>query len=130
MTTWLHGERGSVAVTTVVQLVLLLTVGAAALIGVADLAVASGRARIAADAAALSAAGTSPLVAVTRPERPEDAARRTAVANHARLRSTNLTGWPLRVSVEVEVQPATAWVRHAAGPVTATATAGVRPRDG
>ena len=139
MTPWMsrgpHAERGSAAVSTVLLLALMLTVGAAAVIGVTDLAAATAHARTAADAAALAAAGTSPLVPGPkgprgRPEMPADAARRVAEANDARLLTTQLDQWPLRVTVEVQVQPVTAWVRRAAGPITATATAAVRPRDG
>ena len=136
MTTWwarrMDAEHGTAAVSTVMLLVLLLTVGAAAVIGVTDLAAATARARTAADAAALAAAGTSPLVAGAHEPRdtPADAARRVAQANDARLLAIRLAQWPLRVTVEVQVEPATAWVRRAAGRITATAAAAVRPRDG
>lgn len=126
-------QTGAIGLTTALVAVLLLTAAAAALTAVADLAVTSARARAAADAAALAAAAMSPLVTGDADDgrvAAADAARRAARANGARLLATDLTGWPLRVGVEVALQPTTPWVRRLGTPLRAGATAGVRPRDG
>lgn len=126
--TAVRGEGGAAGLTVILGAVLVVTVGVASVIAVADLAVTSARARTAADAAALAAVATSPLAAGPVPGDPRAAADRLAAANHAQIVDLDTAGWPLRYGVTVSVQPSTAWVRRLVGPLRAGAVAALRPR--
>ena len=121
-------EDGAAGLVTLFAVLLLVVVAVAGIAAAADLSVTAARARAAADAAALAGASVSPLVAPGRDEPATAAARRVALANRARLAADDSSGWPLRYRVTVEVDAATAWVRHMVGPVRAEAVAAVRPR--
>lgn len=108
--------------------VLVLVVGLAAVTAVADLAVTSARARVAADAAALAAVGASPLAGGAAHRDPRAQAQRLAAANHAELVDVQAGGWPLRYGVTVAVEPRTPWVAQLVGSVRAGAVAALRPR--
>lgn len=123
-------ERGAAGLIMVLATVLVLLVGLAAITAIADLAVTSARARVAADAAALAAVATSPLAGGgIRPD-PRSQAQRLAAANHAELVDVQPSGWPLRYGVTVAVAPSTPWVANLVGPVRAGAVAALRPRVG
>ena len=123
-------ERGAAGLTVVLGAVVVLVVGLAGVTAIADLALTSARARVAADAAALAAVGASPLAGAGAgaPADPQAQARQLAAANDAELVATDDFGWPLRYGVTVAVQPSTAWVRRLVGPVRAGAAAALRPR--
>jgi hypothetical protein len=123
-------QEGAVGLTTVLATTVALTVTGVLLAGAGDLAFTAARARAAADAAALAAMGTSPLVGASRqqPAAAPAAARQVAAANGASVKGLDDTGWPLRYRVTVAVQPRTGLVARLVGPVDAIAVAGVRPR--
>lgn len=115
---------------TVALLGLLTASGVAvvALIGVvalADLALTSGRATAAADAAALAAVGAHPLAGGAGDG--ETAAARYAEANGASLEALDHDG--LRATVEVRAEPATPLVRAVVPAVPAGASAELVPVD-
>ncbi|MPZ73983.1 MAG: hypothetical protein GEU74_12270 [Nitriliruptorales bacterium] len=124
-------DSGSTALTAVLEIAALLVVSVAGVVAVADLAVTSAQARAAADASALAAVATSPLLAAPGgggEAAAVAAARSTASRNGATLAATDLQRWPLRIHLEVTVTPRTPWLRRIVGPMTAGATAAVRPR--
>lgn len=121
-------QDGAMGVTVALLVVVLAATVATAGAAVVDLAVGATRARTAADAAALAAAGTSPLVAPDGRANTRAVAAEAAAANGARLTAIGLAGQPLRYAVTVEVVPTTSWVRRAVGTLQARAAAGVRPR--
>jgi hypothetical protein len=123
-----RGERGSVMLLTVVLGSLGLT-GAVGLVLVAvDLGVASARARVAADAAALAAVQASPVIGGDG-ERSAHAAA-AAAANGARMSRCAEgppPGWPWTVDCEVAVVPQLRAVRALAPPLRARAAAALTP---
>lgn len=121
-------DRGFVGVTVVLAVAIAVALAAVAGVAVVDLAVTAQRARAAADAAVLAAAGTSPLVAPGRQADPAAVAGTVAKANGARLVRVELRGAPLHYAAEVEMEAATGWVQEVIGPLSARAAAGVRPR--
>lgn len=123
-----NADRGSIAVVTVLAMLLVLAVMGPALVAVTDLSVTAARARAAADAAALAGAATSPLVARGAPEHPDAAARAVTRANTAVFVRSDLRNWPLRYGVTVEVAPQTSWVRRIVGALREEAVGAVRPR--
>lgn len=121
-------DAGAAGLVTLSAVALMTALVAVTLGGVVDVASTAARARTAADAAALAAAATSPLVAgIGASQRPADAAGEAAAANGARLLGTDLRDWPLRVEVRVSLLPRTPWARRIVGPSEARAVAGVRP---
>ena len=124
----MRSDRGAAGLTVVLGTVVVLVVGLVGVTAVADLALASARARVAADAAALAGVGASPLAGGGPGADPRAQARDLAAANDAELVATDDLGWPLRYGVTVAVQPSTPWVRRLVGPVRAGAAAALRPR--
>ena len=123
-----RGQEGAAGLTTVLAVWIALAVTGVVLASAGDLAFTAARARAAADAAALAAMATSPLVGPSPLEDARATAQRVAAANGATITRGDDTGWPLRYRVTVTVQPRTALVSRTVGPVAATAMAGVRPR--
>lgn len=121
-------DHGSIAVVTVMAILLALCACGAALVAVTDLSVTAARARGAADAAALAGAGVSPLVTLDPTGDPDAAAREVTVANGGIFLRGDVRGWPLRYGATVAVLPRTGWVRRLVGPVRETAVGAVRPR--
>lgn len=109
----LLGERGGIALTLGVLLTAVGAVVALLLLAVVDLATTSGRAGTAADAAALAAIGSSPVVGGDG--QPCLAAAALATANGARLTrclADAAAGWPLRVEVHVVARPSSPWLQR------------------
>lgn len=123
-----HDDCGSIAVVTLLGVLLVLCAVGAALVAVTDLSVTAARARAAADAAALAGAATSPLVTRDASAHPDETAREVARANGAVLVRGDQRDWPLRYGATVEVLPRTVWVRRMVGPVRQAAIGAVRPR--
>jgi hypothetical protein len=105
---------------------MFVAVGLTAVAAVGDVTLTAARARAAADAAALAAVGTSPLVSGGRSS-PRVAAEQTAHANDAEVVAVDAQGWPLRYGVTVTVQPALAWVAAITSGQQARSVAAVRP---
>jgi len=126
-------EHGSVALLVLAGGVVLLSTGLLVLSVVTDVGVAAARARTAADAAALAAVGTAPLLGGNGDACA--AARRTAEANGAEvlrcmLGEATTGGSPQPAAqVEVEVPPAGSLARAVVPAVPARAAAALRPRD-
>lgn len=127
------GERGSVALLVLAGGITLLAAALFVLSVVADIGVTAARARTAADAAALAAVGTAPLLggdgsACT-------AAREVAEANGAEvvrceLGEASSGGQPNPgVRVEVETRPTSPIARTLVAAIPARAAAALRPRD-
>lgn len=114
-------DNGGVGLTVVGAGLAFWWVGLVLLGCVVDLGVASARARTAADAAALAAMSTSPLVGGDG--QPDGPASALARANGAEIVSTDRSQWPLQIAVEVRVAPTVALVRRVVGPVRARAAA-------
>ncbi|CAN5882529.1 hypothetical protein BH23ACT8_BH23ACT8_10170 [soil metagenome] len=125
-------ERGAAALTTTVAACLVLLVAGTVVGALLDLAVASARARTAADAAALAGAGASPLVGGDGD--PCASAATVARANGGHIVGCAVTrpharrGEVLRVAVTVRV-PTVGPLARPLPDSTATATAAVLPAD-
>lgn len=97
-------EAGAIALTVTFVVLAALSVVLPLVLGATGVLLAGGRARTAADAAALAAMAGSPLVGgAGDPDR--DGAAAVARANGAELVAVDADGWPLAVVVEVAIQP-------------------------
>ena len=126
------GERGGVGLLTALLVSMLLIAGVAVVGVVMDLQGAAARARTAADAGALAAAGASPLNGGGSD--PCGAARRVVRANGGALEHCERKGSPEAFFapdsgfvVDASVRPAHPLVRAVAGEVTARAASSLRP---
>jgi hypothetical protein len=120
-------DGGAAGLLTVIGGLVVTVLALAVVLAAAGVGVAAARARTAADAAALAAMGTSPLVSDGSDGLAEREAARVASANGARLINVDAAGWPLRVRVTVEVRPLRTLGGLLAPALRAHATAAARP---
>lgn len=126
-------DRGSIALLVLAGGVTLLAAGLLILSVFTDVGVTAARARTAADAAALAAVATNPLLGGDGDACA--AARHTAQANGAEVLHCRLGGEGPHpnpqpaVQVEVEVAPAGPLARALVRALPARAAAALRPRD-
>lgn len=129
------GQGGGAGLLSVLSATVSLTLALVAVTAVCDLGATAGRARVAADAAALAAMAASPLAGGDGD--PDAAARRLAGVNDARVTAVERTphslgeipgmaGWPFAVTVEAVVVPRTGLVRAVVPAVAARAAARVQ----
>ena len=121
------GEDGAAGAVLLLAAVVMLAVTVPIVVAVIDVSATAARARGAADAAALAAMTTSPVLTTGDHEDAVTAARTVARANGTRLVETDKAGWPLRFSAEVEAIPALPWVARLTGGLRERATAALRP---
>lgn len=95
-------EQGAAALLTTLLVTVMLTMTVVLTITTAHIMRGADVARVAADAAALAVLSGSPLAGGTGPPDLEKG-REVAVANGAELVAVDRAGWPLRVTVTVEV---------------------------
>lgn len=130
------GQAGSAGLLAVMSATVSLALALVTVSAVCDLGVTAGRARVAADAAALAAMAASPLAGGDGD--PDGAARRLAAANDATVTAVErspqtlgevpgMAGWPFAVTVETIVIPRTSLVRAVVPAVAARAAARVEP---
>jgi hypothetical protein len=122
------GQLGAVALLVALVGAGLSGAGLVLAVAATDLATTSGRAGIAADAAALAAVAASPVAGGDG--RPCAAAQALAAANGARLRRCLAgvrDGWPLRAEVTVEATPSSPWLRRLAPSVAGRSAAVLDP---
>ncbi|MGH8910751.1 MAG: hypothetical protein ACRD0K_30710, partial [Egibacteraceae bacterium] len=127
MSRMLHtgSDHGTVGLLTLMGGLVVSALALAVVLSAAAVGVAGARVRTAADAAALAAMGASPLVGGDGA--PEREAARAAAANGASVVGVDTSGWPLRVMVEVQIEPPPLLRGRALAPLRARATAAVRP---
>jgi murein DD-endopeptidase MepM/ murein hydrolase activator NlpD len=119
------GQRGSIGVAVLLAALLVGGAGATLLGAATDLGSSAIRARTAAEAAALAAAGVSPLAGGAGD--PRQAAAAAAAANGAELVACCAGGAPLETEATARVEPKHRLVRLMHPQVRATARAGLRP---
>lgn len=100
--TTIRGERGAVALLATTLTLALVVFAVLVVTGVARVTTASAQARVAADASALAVLGGSVLTGGLG-DPGTAAGEAAAIANHAELIDLDLQGWPIAVTVTVQV---------------------------